>query len=339
MRDESNAVQHLAQKDLPRGGLRLTASAIHEARRGGRRQAGRITLSILLGITLPFSAIVSLPMLIVGMTIASFGKRTAGDGMPSRLTPEQLTTLVIIPVVGIVASYGGGLGFYSLSTDNAPEYLRRNGVGIILLTLIVALELLVLSSRSIGRRQTGEEIWPFDPEVEPLAGLAEVARLRSAPPRAFLSERFVVAACWADSQDDLVAAARESRFLLGIAILRRSLRRHGSQLACFAATLLAWLVLGGFAHGWPQRAFAWGMTVLSGALLVALWANTAHQAALLHVRLRARALKLAAEVAPQDDRASGPSTRRRATQAVLNAVRRALGGRAGSGSEGVSARP
>src|SRR5664280_545764 len=100
---------------------------------------------------------------------------------------EQEEALLIIPLVGLIATLGTGQTFYDWSQDPAGQTCdfvfgcRSNGTAgteYLLLTIMLSAGFIVWFWRMLRRHEEGVEVLPFVADVDPEKGIEELKRLR-----------------------------------------------------------------------------------------------------------------------------------------------------------------
>jgi hypothetical protein len=167
-------------------------------------------------------------------------------GKPSAISVEAYAALLAIPLSGFIATVGTSYGFYLLSQDDAPS--RATGTNVLAVSLGLSLVLIIGLVRLIIRHQSGTDPLPFEPDVDPVAGMRATRQLRTRQSGGWLSGQARFAAQRAN--ESLRYRGDEFQPTLREAITSVTRNTYGSrQLQAIVVAAFTWEVLA-FTFGW-----------------------------------------------------------------------------------------
>jgi hypothetical protein len=152
---------------------------------GWRRVAGWSEIA-LVSLFAPLAWLYYLPFSVIAPVVLRIKWRHPERLGQDEIGLEQEEALLIIPLVGLIATFGTGQTFYDWSQDPAGQTCglfgcRSNGTAgteILLLTIILSVGFIVLFWRMLRRHEEGVEVLPFVADVDPEKGIEELKRLR-----------------------------------------------------------------------------------------------------------------------------------------------------------------
>ncbi len=197
----------------------------------------------LFGFFFPLSFVILLPNALITVVLyrlGAYSRKPREYGRDATLSWEKLTSLVVIPVVGLVATFGTGLGFYLL-TDQQGRHTYFALLTLIL-TAEVSVELVILAVHDLFAHHKRTDVLPFEADVIPQDGIDKLVELRAMPGSGFLPGIWRAALCQANN--DLLRSTEENETSALPALLTaiRSDRRWQSRFVLLSAAV--WLVAG-----------------------------------------------------------------------------------------------
>lgn len=158
------------------------------------------------GLIFPVVCLYYLPPLIVSYIVMKVNRRPgrALRGTDAALSLELIATLIVIPVVGLIATVGTSTSFYLLSAAQTSTIPGPLYLGWLFLagTVVISAELVWLMVRVYTRHNSGQDVWFFQADAKPGLAIDRLLESRACRASGFLPGRFIQAAQWADNHVD-----------------------------------------------------------------------------------------------------------------------------------------
>lgn len=265
-------------------------SAIVEEVIPARKHGNLVTAAFVIGF--PIASIILIPyvlLLAVIYRILAFSRNPRQYGNDATLSWEKLTALVVIPIVGLIATFGTGFGFYLLGDHDHPR--TELALMVLVITAVVSVELVVLAVHDLSAHQSRSEVLPYEADVDPESGIARLKEIREQPGSGFLAGIWRTALAEADQ--DLQEAPQDNQAPGASQVWKaiRSERTSRNQWNLVLAAAVGWLIIAAFALPWGNP---WGLffvlAILVGVattqLLLSLTISAIHLKWTYHLYLR-----------------------------------------------------
>jgi len=199
------------------------------------------------GLIFPLVWLYYLPPLLVCGIVVKVNRRTgrALRGTDAALSLELIGTLIVIPVVGLIATVGTSTGFYLLSVAQTSTIPGPLHLGWLVLagTVAISAELVWLMVRVYTRHNSGQDVWVFQADAEPGWAIDRLLKSRACPASGFLPGRFIQAAQWADNHVDTAANPKDHLLFKEAICLLLAHRTTRRQLLTVAFFMVLGLIL------------------------------------------------------------------------------------------------
>jgi len=219
-------------------------------------------------------------------------------GDDSEIAVDLLTTVIVIPLVGVVATVGTSWAFYMLSIAAPSDRGWINdGWTVLVCTILVSGAFVFMFARAYAAHRNGSSSLYFEPDVDLASGLVELRRARSKTVKAWLPGSRAYAFSFAENQIRSTtsplpamdpAEVIKAAWVQGVS-RRRSILVLSSAFIWSVAIPLA-------TRNASVLAATIGYALVTVLLLFSLTYVTAASAALDYLRLGRRALTLASRL-------------------------------------------